>query len=227
MTSAQIALVPLMWEPDAPAVRWAGELEAYKNPYVVREEDRAIQAASEWVLIAATIVFEPGNAAGVASIARGGLAQLRRLRGAVLRRVGNEADDAVEPAVRLAHRVDLSAGGESIDDGVRSVDQPLANTAAEGEARGWIRLLSFRRRGKHKGQSRADHVRLHNVDNPGKAEHGVFFGDAVDVINEAWARGQALGLKPNAQGVLTVPMGRQVGSLEAKPGLRPSCLSTR
>ncbi|MBP7290333.1 MAG: RHS repeat-associated core domain-containing protein [Nannocystaceae bacterium] len=132
VTSAQIALVPLMWKPDAPAVRWAGELEAYKNPYVVREEHRAIQAASEWVLIAATIVFEPGNAAGVASIARGGLAQLRRLRGAVLRPLGAKADDAIRPAVRLAHRVDLSAGGELIDDGVRSVDQPLANTAAEG-----------------------------------------------------------------------------------------------
>jgi RHS repeat-associated protein len=66
------------------------------------------------------------------------------------------------------------------------------------------------RRGRYAGQSRPDHVRLHNVDNARKPEHGVFYDDAVDVINEAWSRAQQLGLEPNA-GTLVVPMGRVVG----------------
>ncbi|HXO42200.1 MAG TPA: RHS repeat-associated core domain-containing protein, partial [Thermoanaerobaculia bacterium] len=67
------------------------------------------------------------------------------------------------------------------------------------------------KKGKYKGEKRADHVRRHEVDNPNKPAHGVFLGDGVGLTNEAWARAQQLGLKPSAQGVLTVPMGRQVG----------------
>jgi len=48
------------------------------------------------------------------------------------------------------------------------------------------------------------------VDNAAKDSHGVFFDDAVDVVNEAWARAHTLGLSPS-NGTLTVPMGRQVG----------------
>jgi hypothetical protein len=73
-------------------------------------------------------------------------------------------------------------------------------------------------KGKYKGQSRPDHVRLHNVDDAGKPSHGVSFDDGVTVTDEAWARAQSLGLKPDATGTLKVPMGRQVGVLGGVEG---------
>lgn len=66
-------------------------------------------------------------------------------------------------------------------------------------------------KGPYKGQVRTDHVRLHNVDNPAKPAHGVFYGDGVDLTNQAWLRAQQLGLKADAAGTLKVPMGRIVG----------------
>lgn len=66
-------------------------------------------------------------------------------------------------------------------------------------------------KGKYAGQSRPDHVRLHNVDSPAKARHGVFFDDGVKVTDEAWERAQQLGLTPDKTGKVTVPMQRQVG----------------
>ena len=67
------------------------------------------------------------------------------------------------------------------------------------------------KKGKYKGQNRRDHVRLHNVDNPAKKAHGVFLDDGVAVTNQAWKRANALGLKPDASGLLVVRMNRQVG----------------
>lgn len=67
------------------------------------------------------------------------------------------------------------------------------------------------KKGPYKGQNREDHVRLHNTDNPAKPDHGVFYGDGVDVTNRAWQRAQDLGLAPDAGGTLVVPMNDVVG----------------
>ena len=67
------------------------------------------------------------------------------------------------------------------------------------------------KKGKYKGQSRPDQVRLHIVDNPGKPQHGVFYGDGVDITNQAWDRAKKLGLKPDSNGTLKVPMNKVVG----------------
>lgn len=75
------------------------------------------------------------------------------------------------------------------------------------------------KKGPYKGQPRDVHVRLHNVDNPAKPQHGVFTADGVELTNEAWARAHVLGLKPDAAGNLTVPMGRTVGHLGGQEGI--------
>ena len=75
------------------------------------------------------------------------------------------------------------------------------------------------KKGKYKGQSRTEHVRLHNVDNLAKPQHGVWVGDGVDLTNEAWARAETLGLKPDTAGNLTVPMGKTVGHLGGQEGV--------
>ncbi|WNJ95105.1 RHS repeat-associated core domain-containing protein [Vibrio ruber] len=66
-------------------------------------------------------------------------------------------------------------------------------------------------KGKYKGQSRPDHVRLHNIDNPNKPSHGVFYGDGVDITNQAWSKALQEGLSPDVQGSLFVPMNKLVG----------------
>jgi RHS repeat-associated protein len=75
------------------------------------------------------------------------------------------------------------------------------------------------KKGPYKGQPRDIHVRLHNVDNLAKPQHGVFTGDGVNLTNEAWARAQSLGLKPDAGGNLTVPMGKTVGHMGGQEGV--------
>ncbi len=81
--------------------------------------------------------------------------------------------------------------------------------APSGEALDWKSVVPLK--GKYKGQAREDHVRLHNIDNPAKPQHGVFNGDGVDLTNEAWQKAQANGMKPDADGTLKVPMGKIVG----------------
>jgi hypothetical protein len=73
-------------------------------------------------------------------------------------------------------------------------------------------------KGRYRGQSRDQHVRLHNRDNLSKDIHGVFLNDAVDEINIAWKKARELGLVPNEKGVLRVPMGRNVGYEGGKIG---------
>lgn len=73
----------------------------------------------------------------------------------------------------------------------------------------WVAVVPAK--GKYKGESREDHVRRHNVDDLTKKVHGVFNGDGVDITNEAWIRAQDLGILPNFEGELIVPMGRVVG----------------
>ena len=63
---------------------------------------------------------------------------------------------------------------------------------------------------------------MNGYDNPNKPAHGMFFDDGVTVTNEAWARAQKMGLKPDASGKLTVPMDRQVGWLGGKAGAEAS-----
>lgn len=63
-------------------------------------------------------------------------------------------------------------------------------------------------------EKRFDHVHLHGSDELAKDLHGVFEGDPVLVTEEAWYRGQRLGIQPVPQGsrlVYEVPMGRTVG----------------
>ncbi|GFM66098.1 hypothetical protein PSCICJ_22160 [Pseudomonas cichorii] len=81
--------------------------------------------------------------------------------------------------------------------------------APAGEELDWKSVVPTK--GKYKGQSREDHVRLHNVDNPSKPQHGVFYGDGVDLTNEAWKKAQTDGIKPDATGTLNVPMSKMVG----------------
>jgi hypothetical protein len=66
------------------------------------------------------------------------------------------------------------------------------------------------KKGKYKGEAREDHVRRHNSNDLSKENHGVFKGDGVDTTNKAWERAQDLGISPNANGELVVPMGGQV-----------------
>jgi len=40
------------------------------------------------------------------------------------------------------------------------------------------------------------HVELHGLDNLQKASHGIFYGDPVSRVNEAWTIGQKLGIQP-------------------------------
>ena len=67
------------------------------------------------------------------------------------------------------------------------------------------------KKGKCKGEARKDHVRRHNSDDLSKENHGVFEGDGVDITNRAWDRAQDLGITPNSNGEIIVPMGEQVG----------------
>jgi RHS repeat-associated protein len=98
-----------------------------------------------------------------------------------------------------------------------STGSPTAgSTVSEERVLDWEAVVP--KKGKYAGQARIDHVRLHNIDNPAKPSHGVFFDEGVAVTNEAWARAQHLGLAPDAQGKLTVPMGRQVGWLGGSAG---------
>lgn len=46
------------------------------------------------------------------------------------------------------------------------------------------------------GMTRPDHVGTHGAQDVQKATHGVFYGDPVDVTNNAWAIGQRLKIKP-------------------------------
>jgi RHS repeat-associated protein len=60
--------------------------------------------------------------------------------------------------------------------------------------------------------TRPDHVRLHNVDNPLRTTpHGVFLGDGVKLMDEAFGIASKLGLVPDADSGINVPMGRIVG----------------
>jgi len=72
------------------------------------------------------------------------------------------------------------------------------------------------KKGRYAGQSRIDHVRLHNVDNPSKPQHGVFYGDGYELANEAWEKAQKIGISPNNDGVLKVPMDKIVGRAGGK-----------
>jgi uncharacterized protein RhaS with RHS repeats len=93
--------------------------------------------------------------------------------------------------------------------GNSSVTEVSPSAPAPREELDWKSVVPAK--GKYKGQSREDHVRLHNVDNPGKPQHGVFYGDGVDVTNEAWKKAQTDGIKPDSTGTLRVPMAKIVG----------------
>lgn len=86
-----------------------------------------------------------------------------------------------------------------------SKTQATANNGvnSKGTSLNWTAVVP--KKGKYVGQSREEHVRLHNVDNKTKPLHGVFNGDGVAITNDAWAKAQSLGLKPDAQGTLVVP----------------------
>ncbi len=67
------------------------------------------------------------------------------------------------------------------------------------------------KKGRYKGQTRMEHVRLHNIDNPSKPNHGVFYGDGVDITNQAWFKASELNIEPDANGNLFVPMNKLTG----------------
>ncbi|MDR6927579.1 RHS repeat-associated protein [Pseudomonas sp. BE134] len=102
-----------------------------------------------------------------------------------------------------------NAGNGVNDSTASSVAESSPVAPAPAEDLDWKSVVPAK--GKYKGQSRVDHVQLHNVDNPAKPQHGVFYGDGVDVTNEAWRKAQADGIKPDATGTLKVPMGKMVG----------------
>ena len=58
------------------------------------------------------------------------------------------------------------------------------------------------KKGKYAGQTREDHVRLHNIDNKSKPDHGIWNGDGVTITNIAWKVGKSLGIKPDANGMM-------------------------
>ncbi|MDQ3650101.1 MAG: DUF6531 domain-containing protein [Acidobacteriota bacterium] len=71
-----------------------------------------------------------------------------------------------------------------------------------------------------KGETREEHIRRHEVDNPSRTvPHGVFMEDGVPATHEAWQRAHDLGISPDpTTGVLTVPMGRDIGLMGGQPG---------
>jgi len=68
------------------------------------------------------------------------------------------------------------------------------------------------------GETRPDHVNLHNTDNLGKIDHGVFYGVGKTVADQAYARAMKLGMSIGADGKLFVPMGRIVGRAGGSAG---------
>lgn len=106
--------------------------------------------------------------------------------------------------------------GKKVVQGGEKAIEEVVEEASKNTGLDWDAIVP--EKGPYKGQSRPDHVRLHNVNNPNKAAHGVFFDDGVTVTNEAWAKAQKIGLQPNSTGKLTVPMDRQVGWMGGKAG---------
>jgi RHS repeat-associated protein len=100
--------------------------------------------------------------------------------------------------------------GQSGGNSDNPADQPLDSEGLPlQDSVDWDAVVP--RRGPYRGQNRRDHIRLHNVDNPNKVEHGVFLEDGVAVTNEAWEKAKGLGITHTRNGEITVPMGRQVG----------------
>ncbi len=62
----------------------------------------------------------------------------------------------------------------------------MKKTTSIGDLPDWDAVVP--KKGKYKGQSRADHVRLHNKNNTDKDYHGVFDNDAVSEVDAAWKR---------------------------------------
>jgi RHS repeat-associated protein len=116
----------------------------------------------------------------------------------------------------FARQVIMTDGGAAFGEaaaGVKTLARRsgsmIKSAAAERTLLDWHAVVPVK--GPYKGQIRTDHVRLHNLDIPTKPAHGVFYGDGVDLTNEAWFRAQQLGLKADTTGTLRVPMGRIVG----------------
>jgi hypothetical protein len=62
------------------------------------------------------------------------------------------------------------------------------------------------------GETRWQHLQRHAVDQPLRpGVHGVFDNDPVMTVQEAWYRGQRLGIQPSADGTYVIQMGRRVG----------------
>jgi len=64
---------------------------------------------------------------------------------------------------------------------------------------------------KSTGETRWQHIQKHGTNNTNKPTHGVFNNDPVLTTQEAWYRGQRLGIQLSPDGTLVVPMGRPVG----------------
>lgn len=144
----------------------------------------------------------------------GGLAALARLAG------------APEPVVESAGQIGLDMAGVAGVPGARGGGRviepvPMRPVATMPRNTGVVILKKAPRldwdavvpkKGKYKGEKREDHVRRHNSDDITKKDHGIFNEDGVKLTNEAWQRAHDLGLTPNANGELNVPMGRVIGN---------------
>jgi hypothetical protein len=155
----------------------------------------------------------PDTAAGLAKGTVNGLRAVARPRSGYVFSAGGAAGKVAKEAAKETGEA-LAKNPEEAAGGVTNVAK--AAVGASTTPLDWKAVVPTK--GPYKGQPRDVHVRLHNVDNPAKPQHGVFLGDGVDLTNEAWAKAQALGLKPDAGGNLTVPMGRVVGSEGGQAG---------
>lgn len=127
---------------------------------------------------------------------------------------------ALSTPLRPAAPAAARPGGPAAKPGAPAPPPPAAAPSLSTSIKPAKTLLDWKavvpKKGPYRGQTREDHVREHNVDNPQKTDHGVFKVDGVDTTNRAWERAQDLGLKPDATGKLVVPMGEVVGSAGGK-----------
>ena len=74
-----------------------------------------------------------------------------------------------------------------------------ANSSTQSSPLDWSIV---KQKGKNKGETRQVHVRQHNINDISKDTHGVFYEDAVTVINKAW--NNKGNIKPTQQGNIDI-----------------------
>lgn len=142
--------------------------------------------------------------------------QLTARRATLMVQILSEEEAAELPVIATPTTVDSLRGMDPPQPDQEYVTNGSDNTApASRGPLDWDAVVK-----KSTGETRQGHVALHEVPNPNKASHGVFWDSATDtsnsmaLTNEAWSIVQQDGIAPvaaNGTDTYTVPMGRVVG----------------